>query len=313
ADQARHSLRQTLLVLRHNVGHDLILAEGNCLVIPPGILTVDAIEFEARAASTERDVLAEAAALYRGELLENRGPVASRFDDWLAVERSRLAALAATILRRLAGAYAAAGEIETGVAAAMRLVTIDNLREDSHRLLFELLARAGRRAEALRRFDAFAQLLKRELGVRPNDETVALVDRIRRESSTPAATGQATPGVPGTAMAIAETVPHAVRPPPLHDKPSIAVLPFQNMSGDPGQEYFADGIVEEIITALSRFGSLCVIARNSTFIYKGRAVNVNQVGHELGARYVLEGSVRKAGNRVRITAQLIDALTQLHL
>src|SRR5262249_24962727 len=100
ADQARHSLRQTLLVLRHNVGHDLILAEGNCLVIPPGILTVDAIEFEARAASTERDVLAEAAALYRGELLENRGPVASRFDDWLAVERSRLAALAATILRR---------------------------------------------------------------------------------------------------------------------------------------------------------------------------------------------------------------------
>src|SRR5262249_5038210 len=87
----------------------------------------------------------------------------------------------------------------------------------------------------------------------------------------------------------------------------------QNMSGDPGQEYFADGIVEEIITALSRFGSLCVIVRNSTFIYKGRAVNVNQVRHELGARYVLEGSVRKAGNRVRITGQLIDALTEVHL
>src|SRR5262249_46318426 len=84
------------------------------------------------------------------------------------------------------------------------------------------------------------------------------------------------------------------------------------MSGDHGQEYFADGIVEEIITALSRFGSLCVIARNSTFIYKGRAVNVNQVRHELGARYVLEGSVRKAGNRVRITGQLIDALTEVH-
>src|SRR5262252_3334283 len=85
-EQARHSLRQTLLVLRRSVGDDLIVAEGNCLVIPPGTLAVDAIEFEARAASIERDVLAEAAALYRGDLLENRGPVAPRFDDWLAVD-----------------------------------------------------------------------------------------------------------------------------------------------------------------------------------------------------------------------------------
>jgi len=145
-EQARHSLRQTLLVLRRSVGNDLILAEGNCLVILPGTLAVDAIEFEARAASTDREVLAEAAALYRGELLENCRPFAPRFDDWLAVERSRFAALAATILRRLAAACAVAGEIETAIAAAMRLVTIDNLREDSHRLLIELLARAGRRA-----------------------------------------------------------------------------------------------------------------------------------------------------------------------
>src|SRR5204862_2795505 len=100
---------------------------------------------------------------------------------------------------------------------------------------------------------------------------------------------------------------------PLPDKPSIAVLPFQNMSGDPEQEYFADGVVEEIITALSRFRQLFVIARNSTFTYKGRAVDVKQVGRELGVRYVLEGSVRKAGNRVRITGQLIDALTGAHL
>jgi adenylate cyclase len=100
---------------------------------------------------------------------------------------------------------------------------------------------------------------------------------------------------------------------PLPDKPSIAVLPFQNMSGDPEQEYFADGIVEEIITALSRFRELFVIARNSTFIYKGRAVDVKQVGRELGVRYVLEGSVRKAAARVRITSQLIDAISGAHL
>jgi len=99
----------------------------------------------------------------------------------------------------------------------------------------------------------------------------------------------------------------------LPDKPSIAVLPFQNMSGDPEQEYFADGMVEDIITALSRFKSLFVVARNSSFTYKGKAVDIKQVGRELGVRYVLEGSVRKAGDKVRITGQLIDAETGAHL
>ncbi len=99
----------------------------------------------------------------------------------------------------------------------------------------------------------------------------------------------------------------------LPDKPSIAVLPFENMSGDPEQEYFADGMVEDIITALSRFKSLFVIARNSSFTYKGRAVDIKQVGRELGVRYILEGSVRKGGNRMRIAAQLIDATSGAHL
>ncbi len=100
---------------------------------------------------------------------------------------------------------------------------------------------------------------------------------------------------------------------PLPEKPSIAVLPFQNMSGDPEQDYFADGMVEEIITALSRIRWLFVIARNSSFTFKGRAVDVKQVGRELGVRYVLEGSVRKAASRMRITGQLIDASTGTHL
>jgi TolB-like protein/class 3 adenylate cyclase len=100
---------------------------------------------------------------------------------------------------------------------------------------------------------------------------------------------------------------------PLPEKPSIAVLPFANMSGDPEQEYFVDGMVEEIITALSHIRWLFVIARNSSFTYKGQPVDVKQVGRELGVRYVLEGSVRKSGNRVRITGQLIDATTGRHL
>src|SRR5204862_2703436 len=99
----------------------------------------------------------------------------------------------------------------------------------------------------------------------------------------------------------------------LPDKPSIAVLPFQNLSSDPEQEYFADGVVEDIIAGLSRISWLFVIARNSSFVYKGKAVDIKQVGRELGVRYVLEGSVRKSGDRVRIAAQLVEAQSGSHL
>ena len=124
-------------------------------------------------------------------------------------------------------------------------------------------------------------------------------------------------GVPAHAKPAAPAEPAVPdKPSPqlaLPDKPSIAVLAFQNMSGDPEQEYFADGMVEEIITGLSRIKWLFVIARNSSFVYKGKAVDVRQVGRELGVRYVLEGGVRKAGNRLRITAQLLEAETGAHL
>ncbi len=106
---------------------------------------------------------------------------------------------------------------------------------------------------------------------------------------------------------------HEAEPAPLPDKPSIAVLPFANMSADPEQEFFSDGITEDIITALSKIQNLLVVARNSTLIYKGRAVDVRQVSREQGVRYVLEGSVRKSGNRVRVNAQLIDAKSSHHV
>jgi len=111
----------------------------------------------------------------------------------------------------------------------------------------------------------------------------------------------------------AKSAQDVAKPLPLPDKPSVAVLPFQNMSGDHEQEYFADGVVEDIITILSRVKSLFVIARNSSFTYKGKAVDVRQVGCELGVRYVLEGSVRKARERIRITGQLIDATSGSHV
>ena len=133
------------------------------------------------------------------------------------------------------------------------------------------------------------------------------VGEVKEERAPVAQAGGQEKGQPGASRA--GSAPALFAP----DKPSIAVLPFQNLSGDPEQEYFADGIVEDIVTALSRMHWLFVIARNSSFTYKGRAVDVKQVGRELGVRYVLEGSVRKAANRVRISGQLIDAATGVHL
>jgi adenylate cyclase len=115
------------------------------------------------------------------------------------------------------------------------------------------------------------------------------------------------------APSVGQSLPATPPSLPLPEKPSIAVLPFENMSGEREQEYFADGVVEDVITALSRVAWLFVIARNSSFTYKGRAIDVKQVGRELGVRYVLEGSVRKAGSRVRITGQLIDTSTGAHI
>ena len=127
---------------------------------------------------------------------------------------------------------------------------------------------------------------------------VRFVGEVREQSDTPSPPGPA-------------ATPEAATP--RLTEPSIAVLPFTNMSGDPEQDYFADGIVEDIITALSRCSGLMVIARNSSFTYKGKAVDVRQVGRELGVRYVLEGSVRRGGDRLRINGQLIDATSGSHL
>src|SRR5229473_619330 len=134
-----------------------------------------------------------------------------------------------------------------------------------------------------------------------------------RSSTSGSNSGKAPSSPQAQAGALETAAGEVAKPLPLPDKPSIAVLPFTNMSGDREQEYFADGVVEEITTALSRFKSLFVIARNSSFTYKGKAADIKQVGRELGVRYVLEGSVRKAGARLRITGQLIDAATGAHL
>jgi TolB-like protein len=258
----------------------------------------DAVLFEQLLGEGTDDALERATTLYRGDLLDGIAVHDPSFADWLFVERQRLRQAAEDALTRLMERTLAAGATERAAAAARRLLTLDPLRETASRTLMQIDAEQAQAAQALKLYETLRDRLYRELGVKPEPATTQLYELIRQRRA-----GGSPPAEPGPAPAEL----------PLPSKPSIAVLSFENLSGDPEQEYFADGIVEEIITALSRFRSLFVIARNSSFAYKGRAVDVKQIGRELGVRYLLEGSVRKAGDRVRITGQLIDGANGVHL
>ena len=299
---ARDSLKHALSRLRVALGcdGDPLVADRQSVRLDPVAMSVDVAAFERLLAEGTPDAAEAAIALYRGDLLDGIGVRDSAFEQWLRVERQRLRGRVEEAAAGLMARSLAEGSLVRAAAVARRLMDLDPLREDACRALMRIHAERGEAARALRLYDALRDRLQRELGVRPERETTRLCEAIRQDRDPELAGVTAGTGVPDPA-------------PPLPDRPSIAVLPFQNLGGDPEQEYFADGVVEEIITALSRMRWLFVIARNSSFAYKGRAVDVKQVGRELGVRYVLEGSVRAAANRVRIMGHLIDATTGTHL
>ncbi len=303
--QARGSLRKALAEVRKalggvdpvplNTGRDEVFLDASAV-------EVDAVEFERLIADGAPEALERATELYRGDLLDSIAVHDLAFEDWLRGERERLHDLAREAFSGLLDHQAEIGKIGAAVAAARRLLALDPLQESSHRTLMKLYARQDDRAMAVKQYQACCDVLRTELGLQPDVVTERLMDEIREgmpeldETETSASSPEA-----------------ATEPLALPDKPSIAVLPFINMSGDPEQEYFSDGITEDTITELSRFRSLFVIARNSSFAFKGQSVNVGKIGKELGVAYLVEGSVRKAGNRVRVTAQLVEAATGNHL
>ncbi|MBO0736235.1 MAG: adenylate cyclase [Alphaproteobacteria bacterium] len=315
--QARGNLRQLLAATRRPA--PFLDADTGSIGFSEGIVETDLDAFESAIAEDTTAALERAAALYRADLLDGFSLRDRDFDEWLTGERERLRERAVQVFLRLTERSAGTGT-EPTIRWALRILSIDPVHEPAHRVLMELYAAQGRHAAALRQYEQLREALSRELGTRPEPETDALARRIREDRRSPAR-GAAAPVASLPKLAALAESSSAVTPigpggwpePPMPEIPSIVVLPFQNLSGDPEQEYFSDGIVEEITTALSRFRSLFVISRNSAFTYKGRAVDVRQVGRELGVRYLLEGSVRKAANRVRITGQLIDAASAAHL
>jgi TolB-like protein/DNA-binding SARP family transcriptional activator len=303
--QARDSLKHAVAGLRQLLkpGPSPIMADRQTVRLDPAEVSADVPEFERLIAEGTPTALEQATALYRGEFLDGIGVRDSAFEEWLLVERQRLRQSAEAALTRLMTQALTEGARDRAAAAARRLLALDPLRESAGRTLMRILAEQGEGAQALRLYEALRDRLHAELGVKPEPETIRLHEDIRSRRFAPS--GQPTEGGAGPLSR-----PEAL---PLPSKPSIAVLPFQNLSGQAEQDYFADGMVEEIITALSRMRWLFVIARNSSFTYKGRSLDVKQIGRELGVRYVLEGSVRKAGDKVRISGQLVDATTGVHL
>lgn len=305
--QARGNLRQTIYELRNALGaaaDACIDSSKDGIALRADQVDVDVMRFETAAASADPDHLAEAEALYRGPLLDGLETGEEGFDTWLEAERTRLHDRACQVLVRLADRHIDSGAYVNALESARRLLRLDPLSEAGHRTLMRALAASGRRNDALKHFQALQTLLKSELGAEPDSETVALHAAIQRGESAPKGPAFSRVGAKADEAAMSF---------PLPDKPSIAVMPFDNLTGVADQEYLADGFTENIITELSRDRALFVIARHSTYVYKGKPVGIAEVAEQLGVRYVLEGSVQRDSKRFRVSVQLIDATSGDHV
>ncbi|MBT3370480.1 MAG: hypothetical protein HOA08_07430 [Rhodospirillaceae bacterium] len=290
-EQARASLRQTLSVLRKALDDEAgeaVVSSAQGLAVASQAFTIDSVEFELGAEP--------AADLYQGPFLDGFDIRAEIFEDWLRGERARLGARAMQTFTALLEQSQERNEPGAALRHAARLLELDPLREDIHRLTMALQQQQGHWNEALRHYQTCRDILKAELGIEPEAETQRLYEEIKRGRD----------GAPASIIPPAPILPPAeLRQADSH--PAIAVMPFENLSDDPDQQFFTDGITEDIITELSRFHELFVVARNSTFSYQGRAFGLPEVGEAFDVQYVVKGSVRKAGNQVRLTAQLFEA------
>jgi TolB-like protein len=306
--QARSSLRQTLAVLRKSLPIDAswINTGGDGVALEGGAFETDAARFDSLALQGSAESLSEAATLYKGDLLQGFQLRSEGFADWLRSERERIHTRAVEVLTKLLALQSDGPDGPSAIATAQRLLTLDPLNEAGHRALMRLYTAAARQDLALRQYEICRDRLRRELDVAPEPATEARHHEIlAQRSRTDPGVAPPSPGSPAAVTVGSQTV--------RSDRPAIAVLPFVNQSGDPAQAHLSDGITEDIITELSRYRSLLVIARSSSFQFGGPAVDIAAISRKLGVRYVVEGSVRKIGTNIRVTAQLIDAESQGHL
>ena len=293
-ERARHNLRQSLSAIRRSCG-PLIVSRSDLLELDQTRCRTDVIDFERLARAEKPDELLQCVDLYRGDLLEDLDPREPVYDEWLNLARARLRRIACQVVDGLVNALDAEGRHGEAIQALERRLSMDPCCEAAHRKLMELFARVGRRTDALRQYRSCVETLERELGAEPDTETKKLHASLQRSRPT------GTAGPPGPSMAPGEAT-----------RPKLAILPFDNLSAG-ADDYFVDGIVEDLTTALSCFHSLVVIARRSSFAYRGRDTPERQIADELGVQFLVRGSVRRAGQKVRVNIQLLDAFASSQL
>ncbi len=296
-ERARHNLRQALSKVR-SCSESLVIADGESLALDHQSCAVDVMEFERLSRLEEIDSLRRCLQLYAGDLLSGmtmREPV---FEEWLMPARTRFRQIACEVADKLVELLIADDRVADAMETLNRRLVMDPACEAAHASLMRLFLQTGRRSDALRQYRACVGALRRELDAEPGIEISALYASIQKIA----------PGDNRRGNSNREASPE----PAVPEKPAVAVLPFDNLSGEENT-YFVDGMVEDLITALSRFSGLVVTARGSSFRYRDRSVPDRQIAQELGAQFLVRGSLQRVGKRVRINVQLLDASGEKNL
>ena len=285
--QARGSLRQSLATLRELLGSEALITSRETVAINPLLVESDANRFSALAQAGD----SRACDLYEGELLAGLDSGSDVFEHWLRTERQRLAELATQLVIQLAAAPAVS-DLGNAATLARRLLDHDRLREPLHRAFMRLLIKGNDRAAALKAYAACRDALQSELGVGPELETEQLYRDILTGS-----TGRADHSAPEGGQS--------------GERPSLAVLPFSNISGDQALAPLCEGLAEEITTGLGRFRSLLVIDRNSSSAVASQTADTAEIGKRLGVSLLVQGSVQRFTDRLRIIVRLVDATSRV--
>ena len=295
--RARDSLKHALVSLRRSLGtaSGALETTREAVVLCSTDLWVDAIEFEDCANREALEPLNRAIVLYRGDLLRTLALDTPGFDDWLLAERQRLATLADYAAGRLMAHFVDHGPSHDAMGVARRVLMMDQHNERACRLLMKAQAEFGDAAAALKTYRDFAEHLKRSLNLLPEEATAQVSSDIQANRRR----------ADGTLAPHEDNTPQ----PNVEQRPTIAVLPFKTLGDEIDGRYFAEGIAEEITTALSRNRSMIVISRNSSFFASERQLDTREIGRTLGSRYLVEGSVKRLENRVRLNISLINTAT----
>jgi TolB-like protein len=301
--QAAASLRQALSEVRQAFdafGASLLKVTKVSIMWLPGSASIDVKILEKALNSEDVEQLRSSAELIRGEFLEGLQTGSAGYEEWLSLERERIRLLTCTLYQRFMERLQNGGTHGEAVNVGLRLLALDPLQEHVHRALMRLYMAQGRYDAGLAQFEKCRAILRQALNVEPQSETITLAREVRSRR------GQRSNEVTGSArLQNTETR--------RDDRPSVVVLPFVNLSDDPAQRYLADGFTEDVITELSRYRALLVIARNSSFTLRQHSDDTRAVGQALGVGYIVTGTLRLSGNRIRVSVQLIDAVTQAHV